>query len=86
MGILVVVVSCEFDTIEMLLFETFEFEIFSGALSEIIFEELDGVTNNCIDSLDLCVLPSVKMFAWGGTGLLLAVTLVSLLDWSWFPA
>ena len=62
MGILVVVVSCEFDTIEMLLFETFVFEIFSGALSEIIFEELDGVTN-CADSLDLCVLSSVKVLA-----------------------
>ncbi len=40
-----VVVSYEFDTIEMLLFETFEFEIFSEGLFEIIFEELDGVTN-----------------------------------------
>ena len=63
------------------------FEIFSVQLllSGIIFEELDGVTN-CAAPLDLYVLSSVKMFAWGGTGLLLAVTLVSLLDWSWFPA
>lgn len=58
-------VRCELVTFEILfeiLFEIFEFEIFSEGLFEIIFEELDGVTS-CAASLDLCVLSSVKVFA-----------------------
>ncbi len=57
-----VIVPYEFDTIEILLFEISEFEIFSEGLFKIIFKELDGMTN-CAASLDLCVLSSVKVFA-----------------------
>jgi len=40
----------------------FEFEVFFGIFSKIIFEELDGATL-VVASLALCVLSSTKWFA-----------------------